>query len=483
MRGGISRRRLLQAGALAAGGAALGIGTGFGADGPGPGRSLRPSFGEPRRDPGGVLDLPPGFEYRVISREGGRLSNGATVPAEPDGMAAFARPDGATVLVRNHELKDDQGPAVEGSRPYDRGEPGGTTALVVGPDHHRLEEYVLSSGTRNNCAGGATPWGTYITVEEDRTERHGYAFEVDPARPEGELSKTPIREMGFFSHEALAFDPRTGVAYLTEDDFRGVVDRRDPARDTRSAFLYRFLPSDRRHRPGALQNGGRLEALAIEERPLANADFFAGGQRLGVVWRSVDPSEAHADALRKGCARFNRLEGCDFSAGALWFADTVGGEEHLGQVYRYLPATGTLELFIESSSRNRMQSPDSLVVAPWGDLLFCEDGDGHDRLIGIDPSGHTYELARNRLNDSELVGATFSPDGLTLFLSVQYPGITFAIWGPFPGRNPGRARAMAAGDPGELGPEISAELGEAAERERLSPLEAAALARLGVPLL
>jgi uncharacterized protein len=476
LQGRLSRRQLLAAGALAAGGTALAAaapGAGLGGA-----KRLAARYGPLDPDPGGLLDLPQGFSYRVLAAEGDLLANGMTMPGHPDGAAAFAWREGGTVLVRNHELVDSEGPPVEGKRPYDGAQPGGTTAIVLDRDRRPIDQFVVSSGTRENCSGGTTPWGTWLTCEEDLSDGHGYVFEVDPLSPEDELSRTPIRGMGFFSHEALAIDPSTGTVYLTEDDFRGKVDKADPHRDTRSAFFYRYVPNDPTPRRGALQAGGRLQALAVEHSPRSNMDFDDPGRHLRVVWRTVDAEDAHGQALATGCARFNRLEGCTFGGGAVWFADTVGGEDHLGQVYRYLPGTETLELFIEPTRKREMQSPDSLAVAPWGDLLFCEDGRGRDRLMGIEPDGRVYELAANRLGDGELVGCCFAPDGQTMFLSIQEPGITFAIWGPFASPDPGRRRRMAASTPDELGPALGPEGAEFALRHGLSRLEAAAFQRL-----
>lgn len=505
--GRISRGRFLGIGGMGA--AALALGT----SGALAGSGESAGYGELVPDPNGMLDLPPGFRYRVLSEEGSRLSNGAKVPGDPDGMAAFSGGRGKTVLVRNHEQEDGDPNPVPQKNPYDPATPGGTTAIVVDNESRRvIKDYVTSSGTLNNCAGGATPWGTWLTCEEDLTTGHGYVFEVDPADPESRLSRTPIRAMGFFSHEAVDIDPRTGVAYLTEDDFRGDIpdDPRDEViadvpdteggRGSRVSFLYRYVPDVRPRKPGDLQKGGRLQVMTLEEFTSPNMDLANPGARFGVVWRNVNPEEPHESAERLGAARFNRLEGAYFAGGAFWFNDTQAdgnrGEKRLGQIFRYRPATETLELFFEGSSLNEMESPDNIVVTPWGDLWFAEDdaidnADTTNRLMGITPEGRVYEFARNRVQDpdedpgvnSEFAGPTFSPGGRTFFVNVQNPGITYAIWGPFRRRSPGRQRRMAfAAPPQHLAPLISEGFAETARRNGMSDLEAAAYDRLGVDL-
>ncbi|HEX2729503.1 MAG TPA: alkaline phosphatase PhoX [Rubrobacteraceae bacterium] len=456
-------------------------------------------YGELVADPGGIISLPRGFQYRIISEQGTTISNGAPVPGDHDGMAAFKGEGDTTVLVRNHELRPSDmagGDApVSGKNPYDPAAPGGTTAIVVDNETRKeIRDYVTSSGTLNNCAGGATPWGTWITCEEDRTTGHGYAFEVDPGDPENDLSKTPIRGMGFFSHEAVDIDPNTGIAYLTEDDFRGSIPA-DPNAEvvadlstseggtgTRVSFLYRYVPNVKAAKPGDLQKGGKLQVMTLREKPNYNVDLANPGQEFGVVWEDVNPEEPHEDAEAKGGARFNRLEGAYFAGGAFWFDDTAGGEKRLGQVFRYLPSTNTLELFYEGTDANKMESPDNIVVTPWGDLWFAEDGEGENRVMGITPDGEVYKFASNTL--SEFAGPTFSPDGKTFFVNIQNPGITFAIWGPFKRRNAGRQRQMSvAAPPALLAPRVSGELAEAAEKFGMSSLEAAAYDRLGVSLV
>jgi len=478
------------------------------------------------KDPGGLIDLPRGFRYRVVQNVEDRLrsgrARGAAVPGDFDGMVALRGPRRNSVtLVRNHELiagRDTGKAPVPAIRPYDPSEVGGTTALVVGPDGKLLDSYVTSSGTSNNCAGGGTPWGTWLTCEETRDAGHGFVFEVDPRYPNSRLSRRPIKAMGFFSHEAVDIDPRTGIAYLTEDDFRGAQvapgderpDNPDDPRDdpntpadnvddfTRSSFLYRYLPDNRERRPGALQDGGRLQVMAIDKQRQFDMDLGETGERFRVIWKDVRPEQAPDDALRKGGARFQRLEGCHFAGGAFWFDDTSGGEKRHGQLFRLIPSgqrdgggVDILELFLEGRSEEQMDSPDNLVITPWGDLWFAEDGDGIQRVMGVTPDGDTYEFARNRLvgkdapedDPSEFCGPTFSPSGRTFFVNIQNPGHTFAIRGPFPARNAGGQRAMAGGRARHRwAPKGSDASREYAARHGISPEEAAAFEALGASL-
>jgi len=462
-------------------------------------------YGRLYPDPGGIVELPKGFQYRIISPEGSKLSNGAPVPSDFDGMAAFKGPKrGTTLLVRNHELSaadfepggDDE--AVEGSNPYDGSAvgPGGTTGILVDNQSRRaIKDFVTSSGQSTNCAGGATPWGTWLTCEETKeagTEVHGYVFEVNPRNPQSDLSKTPITAMGRFSHEAVDIDPETGIVYLTEDDASGNSNTQDPTADTGASFLYRFIPTNKSGRPGALQDGGDLQVMAIDEVPATyDADLFERGQRFKVVWVDIaNPDAAHEQALLvPNAVKFNRLEGAFFKGGAFWFDDTNGGENRLGQIFRYFPKTNTLELFYEGNDPEKIESPDNITITPWGDLWFAEDeiptvgGDSRNRVVGVTPGGQVYRFARNVRSDSEFAGPTFSPDGRTFFVNIQNPGITLAIWGPFRYRNFSRqARMSAAAPPQEFAPRVSGELAEAAGRHGMGTLEAAAFDRLGVPL-
>lgn len=161
---------------------------------------------------------PRGFEYLTYGWTGDLMSDGDPTPGSHDGMAAFRRPDGKVALVRNHERGGYTGAFT--SPVYDPAARGGTTNLVFDPDKGEfIESWGSLSGTIRNCAGGPTPWGTWLTCEEtteigpDGT-RHGYVFEVPF---DGKGDPRPLRLMGRFSHEAVAVDPNTGIVYLTED--------------------------------------------------------------------------------------------------------------------------------------------------------------------------------------------------------------------------------------------------------------------------
>jgi hypothetical protein len=383
----------------------------------------------PLRPAGPELALPEGFTYVRFGGEGTPMSNGRPTPRYHDGMAAFPGPQGTVHLVRNHEVDGHHTPY--GSDPYDPTGGGGTTNLVFDPRTGRLlASHPSLCGTVRNCAGGPTPWGTWISCEETTdgpvrgyVRPHGYCFEV-PAGAISPVGALPLRAMGRFKHEAVCVDRQRGDVYLTEDQ------------DT--AGFYRFRPRVR----GALASGGRLEMLAVTGRP--GYDTRKGQRRdevLPVSWVPIpdpDPSDAGQRPLAVfsqgragGGAVFNRLEGCFWHRGRVVFISTEGGNAELGQVWQYRPGAGFLSLAFESPSPDLLRKPDNLTATPRGGLLVCEDGPGPDRLQGVDSDGRIFEFARNRFSDGEFAGPTFSPDGKVLFVNVQRPSFTFAITGPW----------------------------------------------------
>jgi secreted PhoX family phosphatase len=412
-------------------------------------------------DPQGILNLPKGFSYKIISRQGTAMSDGLLVPGAPDGMAAFPGPAGRVILVRNHELSNGANGAfgaqnellhkVDKDKFFDFGKGqypqlGGTTTLVYNPATGLVEKEFLSLvGTTRNCAGGPTPWNTWITCEEsvlkpDATngceQSHGYNFEV-PATTRMKLTKAvPIKAMGRMNHEAVAVDPRTGIVYMTED--------------TSDSLIYRFIPKKK----GKLLKGGQLQALVIREQKSLDTRNWASlttpafpvGQPFAVEWIDIEDVESPANDLRlqgyaKGAARFARGEGMWFGNNEVYFACTNGGKLGYGQVFRYTPSPvegqaaekqtpGKLELFVESNDSQVANACDNMTVAPWGDLILCEDNPA-PTLVGITPKGEFYKLGQNIGFKSEFAGGIFSPGGDTYFVNIQSAGVTVAITGPW----------------------------------------------------
>jgi len=410
-------------------------------------------------DPKGYLDLPEGFTYHIISRAGETMSDGLLVPGRPDGMGTFLDAMGRTVIIRNHENSPTPlehspfGPSnerlskVDPKSLYDWGSGtnpglGGTTTLIYDEETGTVVDQFLSlAGTYRNCAGGVTPWNSWITCEEDVTradgntvlEDHGYVFEV-PMEAKGLVSPDPIKAMGRFNHEAVAVDPVSGCVYLTEDRHDGL--------------LYRYLP----HKKGKLSAGGKLQALAVRDQKMLDTRNWdtpglAKNEPMEVYWLDLDGVEAPEDDLRqrgfeKGAARFARGEGIWMGDGELFFACTNGGPKKTGQVFKYQLSTkegkkredkapATLELYAESEDKTVLDMCDNLTIAPWGDVLLCEDNGALNHIRGINAQGEIYTLACNRSSRSELTGAVFSPSGKTLFVNVQENGDTVAITGPW----------------------------------------------------
>lgn len=410
-------------------------------------------------DPKGYLDLPDRFSYRIISTSCEKMSDGLLVPGRPDGMGAFLNERGKTVIIRNHENSptplenspfgpmNELLPNVNLDRLYDSGggtNPGlgGTTTLIYDEDTQIVEDQYMSlAGTYRNCAGGVSPWGSWITCEEDVTKAngnqilkdHGFVFEV-PMNSKEMVTPIPIKTMGRFNHEAVAIDPDSGCIYLTEDRHDGL--------------FYRFIPKEKEN----LLAGGTLQALVIHNKKGLDTrnwemPTIPRNEPMEVFWIDLDNVDSPEDDLRyqgfeAGAARFARGEGVWMGNKELFFACTNGGPENFGQVFKYKlsPKEGTkdeknepaiLELYAESNDKTVLHMCDNLTIAPWGDVLLCEDNGELNHIRGIDKDGNIYTFACNRSSKSELTGLVFSPSGKTLFVNVQENGETVAITGPW----------------------------------------------------
>ena len=386
-------------------------------------------------DPNGLLDLPKGFSYKVISRGGiDTLQTGEPVPTNHDGMGAFTGRRGLTVLVLNHELSPGATypvPHLDGIT-YDPEVSGGTTTLVVSRDGELQSQRASLAGTARNCAGGITPWGTWLTCEENfdvNGKPHGYVFEVDPR---GDGNPEPISAMGRREHEAVAIDPCTGVAYLTEDASNPF------------GFLYRFLPVQPLGGTGSLHAGGTLQAMHVPGVPDLSAVSTVGTRLGGVSWLTVPtpdvPAGGTPNRTQVAGTPIRKAEGCwwDWREEVLYFdssfaraSDGLSGV-HDGQIWKYDPEDNELTLVAQLTAADPYDGPDNITVSPYGGVLFCEDGDGEQFIGGVDPDGNVYALARNAVGENEFAGAVFSPtNAKQLFVNIQDPAITFVVTGPF----------------------------------------------------
>lgn len=379
------------------------------------------------RDPRGLLDLPPGFRYRIIERAGDVMSDGYRVPARPDAMACFPLADGRYALMRNHELDGSLMAYGACARPedmpdaaYDKTYAGGVTRVVVDRRGRRLSSNLVLVGTARNCAGGMSPWG-WMSCEESAARGHGYVFLCSPQADSVQPPKR-ITRYGRFMHEAVAIDVADHAAYLTEDRVDGC--------------LYRFLPAAAEAPFGP----GKLSALAVAGRPRFDlGQGLAPGAQFEVRWVDVPPEAGErGDALRyaahqAGAAVLRRGEGIWAMQDGFALTCTSGGAAGLGQIFHLAPTRhgGTLRLLAESSDRSWLNMPDNLTVTPWGDLLVCEDNTRAPYLRLVTRDGEVLPFAFNAASRSELAGVCFSPDGQLLFVNIQENGLTLAIQGPW----------------------------------------------------
>ena len=431
------------------------------------------------------LALPPGFAYRSFDDRGKSATltvGNIRIPGRHDGMAAFAGPAaGISTLVRNHEVAL---PAATTTPPnpagnttafgsaataYDPKAPGGTTTVEVDGEGHVIKSYVSLNGTLQNCSGGPTPWGTWLTCEETvngpdvgpdftgitnafLTKRHGYVFEVPSDEPN--TSPVPIRNAGRFAHESVAWDPHSGALYLSEDNF-----------GFPSGF-YKYVPPTAPAAAGGLADGGTLWMLKVKGVQNANlARKHPDKATYDVEWVKIDNPDFGADTapvqrtnnagltfvsnqgLAKGAARFSRLEGTIYDAGLVYFTSTQGGGEPeatnedsvdgwgngWGQIWAYDSRTEQLHLLFESPNRNVLDFPDNVTTSPRGTLVVCEDHDDYNFLRGLTRRGKLITFAQNVMvgrTGDEFAGSTFSRTGSTLYVNIQSSnGLTFAIWG------------------------------------------------------
>ena len=456
----VSRRSFLGRGAATGLGIALAgsIGSVFGAS-PARGDTAAadsvPGYGPLVPDPVGLLALPAGFSYKLLAKSNvTMLDSGEPTPDSTDGTACFVRHGGnGSVLVVNHEINAPISavvPHLEGLT-YDAGRAfGGTTNLEVDKDGNRVREYVSLAGTFINCAGGKTPWHTWLSCEETESvpnatngqlQRHGYVFEVDPHKPDNNLDPKPLKFLGRFAHEAVAVDPDTHVIYETEDATgpNGLLYRWTPPASA--------LPLEKGSLRALPDDAGTLEAMRASSAGVFVPDLSVAtepGTTYDVTWLPVSERDATTVKLREQvttATRSRKLEGCWWGDGGAYvvasFARTTDGSAapHDGQVWFLDPIAQTLTLklwFAFTANQNvDVDGPDNITISPYGGVVLAEDGNGQQHIVGATDAGETFFFALNQLNNSEFAGPTFSQDKKTLFVNIYRPGHVFAITGPW----------------------------------------------------
>ena len=453
--GGLSRRTVLSRSAAGLGLALTGSLNGlFGTTASAHGAAPTAGYGPLIADPKGLLALPEGFSYTVVAQSGETLLESLQpTPGDPDGMAAFVRHGGnGSVLVYNHEISGNDPnpvPRVAGFT-YDPAQGGGTTTLEVDKDGNRVREYVSLAGTQNNCAGGRTPWETWLTCEEAESAfgaavPHGYVFEVDPYDQDANRDPKPIKAFGRFAHESCVVEPQGARVYHTEDA------------GNPNGLLYRWTAPDAALplRKGTFRkladDAGELEAMRASTRSGTFVPDLSVATQPGttyrVEWITVPDRDARTTSTRKQAyakeiTRSRKLEGMWWGDGGAYFvasfARTSDGSaaQHDGQVWFLDPDADTIELklhfaYTPSDHDSDPDGPDNITVSAHGGLIIAEDGEGASHLVGSTDAGDVFFLARNELNDSEFAGPTFSHDKKTLFANIQSPGYVLAIQGPW----------------------------------------------------
>ena len=367
---GLTRRTLLRRGAQVAGGTAFSL-LGQAAIAP-PAFADAGDFGPLQSPDANGLELPVGFSSRVVATSGQTVAGtGYTWHDEPDGGAVFPTTSGGWIYVSNSERGSGN---------------GGVGAIVFDADAQIVDAYSILSGTTDNCAGGPTPWGTWLSCEETTT---GQVYECDPYAPGNGVVRPA---MGSFHHEAAAVDPVNQCVFMTQDRSTGK--------------LYRFTPTSY---PDL--SAGTLEVAQVD------GGSIAVGQVKDLAWTTT---------VNDGF-EFDGGEGCWYEGGLVYFS--TKGDSRVWKIDTTV-SPHTIEIYYDGSGA--LTQPDNVYVAGNGDVYVAEDV-GNLEIVALTPSGGVHPILRlTGTSDTEITGPALTPNGDRLYFSSQRnPGRTYEITGPF----------------------------------------------------